>query len=252
MSRADALRTVLLNERSASLRRRRGIAVLSALAMADAAVVALRQLGAIGPLPEPPGPFDSDDVVTAPEAYALGVPDAALGALVHGAALALAGAGVGTGRGRRIGALLLAATVGAGAVGTWAYNALMFTRHSRLCPYCLTAGALSAGAVALVVPEAVASLRARRYPDAGARVAEAGRVRPTRSRTRRQREARGLHGGRAGRVLPRWDQRARDELDEPRLERAIAVIHAGPTRSGSATTSTAAPPSRSMPSRMWT
>jgi uncharacterized membrane protein len=91
-------------------------------------------------------------VVTAPEAYALGVPDAALGALLHAVALALALAGADA-RHRRTRSLLLSGTIGAAAVGTWAYNALMFARHPRLCPYCLAAGALSAGAVALAVPD---------------------------------------------------------------------------------------------------
>jgi hypothetical protein len=51
-----ARRTTAPQESLTSSRRRRAIALLSSLALLDAAVVALRQLGAISHLPEPPGP----------------------------------------------------------------------------------------------------------------------------------------------------------------------------------------------------
>lgn len=154
-ARASALRTALREGRTPFLRRRRALALLCAAGLLDATVIALRQLGAIGPLPDPPGPFDSDAVVTSPPAYALGAPDAALGALAHATALALCGAGV-TAEGRPAGrgwSWLLAAAVGGAAAGTWAYNAVMLRRPARLCPYCLLAGGLSLGAAALVVGE---------------------------------------------------------------------------------------------------
>lgn len=117
--RARSLQRLLRQGETASLRRRRGVALLSALSLLDAALVALRQMGAIGRLPDPPGPFDSDEVVTASEAYALGAPDAALGAVLHALALVLAGTGIDRdGRGAaRPWSLLLGGVVGGAAVG---------------------------------------------------------------------------------------------------------------------------------------
>lgn len=155
MVRARELRHSLREGRSRSLRRRRAIAVLSTLAMIDAAVVALRQLGALRHLPDPPGPFHSDEVVTSREAYLLGAPDAALGTLAHAAALVLAGVGGDREVGRRPAwSLALAGVVGGAGLVTWAYLATMFARHERWCVYCIGAGALSLGATALAIPEA--------------------------------------------------------------------------------------------------
>ncbi len=65
-------------------RRRGWIVALAALAAADAIVVALRQTGVIRRLPEPPGRiWDTNRVVTAPVAYAMGVPDAPVAAVVY-------------------------------------------------------------------------------------------------------------------------------------------------------------------------
>ncbi|MCW8141412.1 MAG: hypothetical protein KIT58_21120 [Planctomycetota bacterium] len=72
---AEVLRKALREGRSPSLARRRGVAALSALAMIDAGLVALQQMGAVR-LPDPPGPFDTDAVVGSREAYVFGAPDA--------------------------------------------------------------------------------------------------------------------------------------------------------------------------------
>ncbi|MCO5166039.1 MAG: vitamin K epoxide reductase family protein [Planctomycetes bacterium] len=155
IEQAEVLRRSLREGRSASLARRRGVAALSALAMIDAGLVALQQMGALR-LPDPPGPFDTDAVVGSREAFLFGAPDAALGALAHGLALVLAGVGGDRSVGRHPAwSLALAGVVGGAGLVTWGYLGVMFARFPRWCPYCISAGLLSLGATALAVPEAL-------------------------------------------------------------------------------------------------
>jgi len=121
-------------------RRRRGwLVALAAFAAADAIVVALRQTGVIRRLPEPPGRiWDTNRVVTAPVAYALGVPDAPVAAVTYlaliGFALRLGGRSA---RRRPWSALGLAAGTTGAAAGAAFYLWDMLAREKKLCPYCL-------------------------------------------------------------------------------------------------------------------
>jgi uncharacterized membrane protein len=137
-------------------RRRGWIAAVAALAAVDAIVVALRQTGIIGRLPEPPGRiWDTNRVVTSPIAYAMGVPDAPLASLVYlsmiGFAARLGGRHA---RRHRTSALgLVASSVGVAAGGAF-YLWHMLAREKKLCPYCLGTAAASFTLLPLALPDA--------------------------------------------------------------------------------------------------
>lgn len=139
--RPGRVRQALLFGHTPSLRRRRTIATLSALAMADAALVTLSQMGVVRRLPDPPLKiFDSHAVTTSKPAYLLGVPDAALATCNYALNLVLASAGGSRrgGRSRVWSSVLLASCVG-GAIGAAGYLADMLFDQRRLCGYCLGA-----------------------------------------------------------------------------------------------------------------
>jgi uncharacterized membrane protein len=143
---ADAMRAALrAPDGDRSLRRRRWLTALGAAGLADAAVMALYQMGVIRRLPDLPLPrFDSNAVVGSRAAYVLGTPDATLDALQLAATMALAGAG-GTrasGRGPWLGVLLGLSTLG-GALGAVAYLYEMIAKQKRACAYCIPAAAIS-------------------------------------------------------------------------------------------------------------
>ncbi|MFL5305055.1 MAG: vitamin K epoxide reductase family protein [Polyangia bacterium] len=136
-------------------RRRGWIVALAALAAADAIVVALRQTGIIRRLPEPPGRiWDTNRVVTAPVAYAMGVPDAPIAAVVY-----LSMIGFATRLGRRHArrrpwsALGLAAGATGAAAGAAFYLWDMLAREKKLCPYCLGTATASFTLLPLAMPE---------------------------------------------------------------------------------------------------
>ncbi len=136
-------------------RRRRAVMALAIFAAADAIVVALRQTGVIRRLPEPPGRiWDTNRVVTAPVAYAVGVPDAPIATLAY---LALVGFAARLGgrspRRRPRSALGLAAGAGGVAAGAAFYLWHMLAREKRLCPYCLGTAAASFAMLPLALPE---------------------------------------------------------------------------------------------------
>src|SRR5688572_20874539 len=91
--RADAVRAELQNGPSRSLKRRRRLALLSSVALADSALVALRQMGVVRHLPDPPGRlFDSDAVTGSRAAYVFGLPDAAIATTAYALNLVAASA----------------------------------------------------------------------------------------------------------------------------------------------------------------
>ncbi len=152
--RAGRLRAEFQRRDSPSLRRRRWIAGLSAIGLADSGLVALHQMGAL-PLPDLPGrAFDSNAVTTSRPAYVFGVPDAALAAVAFSVSLVAASAGASrrAGRSRWWDRLLAlnAAGVAAGALG---YLADMLLVERRLCPYCLTSFAVSVACLPLALRE---------------------------------------------------------------------------------------------------
>jgi uncharacterized membrane protein len=162
-AKARVRRAQLLRSTSRSLRRRRWIARLSALALVDTALVALRQLGAIRHLPDLPLSWiDSNAVTTSLPAYLFGTPDAALAAGSYAFNLIAAGAGEGgkrTSRASKMRSLLLAANALGGAIGAAGYLWNMLTKRKRLCPYCLATIALNFALLPIAALEARAALR---------------------------------------------------------------------------------------------
>lgn len=160
MIQPEAIRHALLHERSPSLRRRRGIALLSVVGLVDFAVISLYQTGVIRRLPDLPGRiFDSNQVNASRKAYALGVPDGATGALLYATTLALAAAGGTRETGRSpLLSLLLGGVIGVGVVGALDYLRDMIFQQARACPYCLVGAGLNAGMAALVAPEVLRAL----------------------------------------------------------------------------------------------
>ena len=142
-------------------RRRGWIVALAALAAADAIVVALRQTGIIRRLPEPPGRiWDTNRVVTAPVAYAMGVPDAPIAAVVYLSMIGFA-ARLGRRQARRRpwSALGLAAGATGAAAGAAFYLWDMLAREKKLCPYCLGTATASFTLLPLAMPELGDALR---------------------------------------------------------------------------------------------
>ncbi len=151
----EAIRDELRQGTSASLRRRRKVARLAAVGLADFAIISLYQLGAVRRLPGPPGKWwGSNGVNASRTAYALGLPDGPLGAIHYGVTLALAAArgSRSTGRGRLWDWLLGAAVLG-GAGSALFYLWDMAFREKRACVYCLVGAALNLGMVPLLWPE---------------------------------------------------------------------------------------------------
>jgi len=138
-----------------SLRRRRWIAGLAAAGLVDFAIISLYQLGVIRHLPDPPGRvFESDKVNASPKAFATGVPDGTLGALLYAATMVLAAAGGTRKTGRsRIFDWLLAGAAIAGAAGALDYLRDMIFKQQRACPYCLTGAAINLAVVPLALKE---------------------------------------------------------------------------------------------------
>lgn len=144
------------------LRRRRTIAILAVVGLADAAVVTLYQLGILRRLPDPPG-FASDEVAGSPEAYAFGVPDGALAAAQLSGVLILSAAG-GAPRGGRapiLDLLLGAVSLAGAAIGT-SKSARAVVRDGRLCAWCLVLLATQLGIVGLATPGALSALNRAR------------------------------------------------------------------------------------------
>lgn len=152
--RTAAIRQELLTSRDANLQRRRKIMLLSALGVADFAFLSLYQAGAINRLPELPlKAFDSNKVNAAPDAYQMGVPDAAVSALIYAGNLVLASAGGTQVSGRKAWLdAALGATVAANAVGAVYYLADMTLKQKKVCPYCIAGAVINLASAAIVVP----------------------------------------------------------------------------------------------------
>ena len=160
--RLDAeLQQAWQKDRSRSLERRRWIARLCALGLVDSAAMAMKQMGVVKHLPDLPlESFDSDGVVGSRAAYALGLPDAPLGALSYALTLALAGiADTATHRRSPWWGVLLGAVVAGGALGAIGYGLDMAFVEKKACAYCIPALLLSLGIVPFAVPEVAGAIR---------------------------------------------------------------------------------------------
>jgi hypothetical protein len=156
-ARGDRVRgeLVLDRGRSRALARRRALIWISALGAIDSLVVGLRQTGALSHLPDPPGRrWHSDAVVTSRAAYAMGVPDAPLGALAFTLVMAFAARLGGAPASRRpLARLGLLAASGAAATGAAFYLWDMLAKERRLCAYCLGTAAASFAVLPLALRE---------------------------------------------------------------------------------------------------
>jgi len=152
----SAVARELVSARDPWTRTRRRIAALAGGLAAHFAVVGMRQYGAIQHLPDPPlAGFDSNGILTSPQAYPLGIPDSALAVTGLGMMIALATAG---GRTRRLPIADVALGIGAaaGAAGAALYLRTM-QKQRRWCAYCLV-GASGMFALAAMTARGLARL----------------------------------------------------------------------------------------------
>jgi uncharacterized membrane protein len=150
---------------------RHWIAALSGLGAINMAIIATRQLGIVRRLPDPPiAGFDSNRVIVSRPAYALGVPDAPIGAASMLANIPLALIG-GDDRARTRSWLPIAIAAKAiveVSVAGW-YLVQMRAQIHAWCAYCLLGAAVAATVAGLALPEASAAL-SHRGPRIGAAV----------------------------------------------------------------------------------
>lgn len=149
---------------------RRAVAGLSALGAANMGLGALRQLGLIGELPDPPIPgFDSNKVLMSRQAFVFGIPDAPIATLglLANVPLALAG---GRRRDERFPLLpigMAAKAIVEVSVAAW-YLVQMRTKLHTWCAYCLLSTSIMTTIAVLTVNEARAALGTRRARALGA------------------------------------------------------------------------------------
>jgi len=131
---------------------------LAALGAADTLLIALRQAGVIRRLPEIPGRlFRSNDVVTSPAAFALGVPDGPVGAAAFALIAALTSRlGAGPPRRRPVATLALLGVNGGVVLAGAHYLRQMLSVQKKLCAYCLVASGLGFTLLSLVASEVAA------------------------------------------------------------------------------------------------
>jgi hypothetical protein len=93
--KAEEIRDVLRTEHSQDIDRRRKVALLSAIGIADFSIISLLQSGVIRKLPDIPYPavFDTNGINTSKTAFEMGVPDATMSTVMHSLELVLATAG---------------------------------------------------------------------------------------------------------------------------------------------------------------
>lgn len=146
------------------IRRRRYIALLSAVGLAAFVPIVLRQVGLIRHLPDPPlRSFNSDKINLSDSAFRIGIPDGALGLIGYATTAALAVAGSADRAERQP---LLPVAAGAKAaleavVASW-YFYQMPAKEKAWCGYCLVGQFASLGTFALSLPEALRAWRAIR------------------------------------------------------------------------------------------
>ena len=148
--------------------RRRGIVALSLVASGSMALITLYQVGLIKHLPEPPLPMmNADKVDASAEAYEkFSTPDAILGLGSYAMTMGLATMG----GANRIETMPWIPIALAGKVAFDVLNAAklsldQWTKHRAFCFWCLIAAAATFATAPLVVPEALAAMRAVQETD---------------------------------------------------------------------------------------
>lgn len=147
------------------LTQRRVVTALSLTGAASMGLITLYQMGIIKHLPELPLPwFDADAVDASAEAYQyLAAPDATIGLTSYSATLLLAAIG---GRDRASTKpwlpLTLAAKVALDVANAARLSISQWTKRRAFCMWCLLAAGATFATMPLVVPEALAAIRALR------------------------------------------------------------------------------------------
>ena len=139
---------------------RRHIAALAGGLATHFAVVGMRQYGAIRHLPDPPlAGFDSNGILTSPQAFPLGIPDASLAVTGLGMMIALSPTRGSTTRRLPIMDVALGLGAATGALGAALYLRSM-QKQRRWCAYCLV-GASGMFALAAMTARGLARLTGR-------------------------------------------------------------------------------------------
>lgn len=136
------------------------MAALSCVGAANMTLGALRQLGVIGHLPDPPiRGFDSNAVIMSRAAFVLGVPDApvAVAGLLANVPLSLIGGGARARERPWVPIAIAAKAVVEVSVAAW-YLVMMRTRVDAWCAYCLVGASLYVAIAFLAAREASAAL----------------------------------------------------------------------------------------------
>lgn len=157
----EGMRKTWLEGTGPSLRRRRAVAALSAIGLADFSVISLYQLGVFKKMPDPPGRiFDSNKINASKKAYKTGMPDGPLGALFYAGIMAIAAFGGNRGSGRPKGfAWLQAAVATSGAFSALDYLREMIFVEKKACPWCVVGAGLNLAIMGLAAQDLVQSVR---------------------------------------------------------------------------------------------
>ena len=155
-----AIRQQLRQGQSASLKRRRKIALLSILGILDFIPISLYQLGIIRHMPDLPGKiFDSDKANGSKDAYVMGVPDGPISLVLYALNIVLASVGGSRKSGRHpIFDLLLGGAILGSVIGGISYMYNMIFKQQKACIYCITGALLNLAMLRSLIPEVRKSL----------------------------------------------------------------------------------------------
>ena len=156
-------------ERVADERRRAAVAMLAGVAALDLGVIALRQLGVVRHLPDPPvRGAESDRVVMSKAAFPLGIPDAPVGMASMLVTLALVQRRDAECAERRAWiAIATAAKTAVDAGVALRYARVQLRRERAWCAWCFAGAALTVAIAGLALPEAIHAVRALARERAG-------------------------------------------------------------------------------------
>jgi uncharacterized membrane protein len=158
---ALAIRNELLHGATPDLHEKRKIILLSAIGLADFAIISLYQTGIIKHLPDIDHPlFDSDKVNASKDAYMFAAPDGPISALAYAATMVLASVGGSNRTGRKpLLDLALGATIAGNAAGALYYLYNMIFKQKKICLYCLTGAGINIASAIIITPTIARTLK---------------------------------------------------------------------------------------------
>jgi uncharacterized membrane protein len=160
--KAEKIRDVLRTEHSQDIDRRRKVALLSAIGIADFSIISLLQSGVIRKLPDIPYPavFDTNGINTSKTSFEMGVPDATMSTVMHALEMVLATAGGSEKASRKpIFDVLLGGVVLGHALGAVRMTYDMFFKKKKICLYCLTGASLILSSAVIIAPSVLSSAK---------------------------------------------------------------------------------------------